>query len=372
MKRRIPAILALGAALLSGAAHAGPFGGSMSESVVAKDMNPAGDAVLESITGYGARRAFLRSGGLRYEIGTFGGEESTAAAINGAGVVTGSAQTAENTWRAFRYDKKNGLQRLDTLGGASSAGTAINEQGHIAGHADTYDGGYHAFVDTGITMLDLGTFGGKNSYALGINKRGEVVGAADRANGFRRAFLYKPGIGKIEIPGVGERHSVAMGINDHGVVVGTMQMPDRRWHAFAYDGARTVDLGAMMGKGNSFATAVNNKGDIAGNVRYADEGPQVFAYSDGQLQVRKNFGRFDLARRITDDGEIIGAGMMVQRMRAARIAHSKLEPAGMLGPADLMTYALLAVLAGCFLYKARAHLRDGIDFSKRMLMLPVA
>jgi len=67
----------------------------MSESIDAKDMNPAGDTILESITGYGARQAFLRSGGQRYDIGTFGGEESTAAAINGAGVVTGSAQAAD-------------------------------------------------------------------------------------------------------------------------------------------------------------------------------------------------------------------------------------------------------------------------------------
>jgi len=191
---RLAPVLVLAAALLAGAAHAGPFGGSMSESIDAKDMNPAGDTILESITGYGARQAFLRSGGQRYDIGTFGGEESTAAAINGVGVVTGSAQAADFTWHAYRFDKRDGLRELDTLGGASSAGTAINEQGHIVGHADTYDGSYHAFIDTGITMLDLGTFGGKNSYALGINAHDVVVGAADRTNGFRRAFTYKPGI----------------------------------------------------------------------------------------------------------------------------------------------------------------------------------
>lgn len=96
--RRLSFVMALAAALCAGAAHAGPFGGSISESIVAKDMNAAGDTVLESITGYGARQAFLRSGGMRYEIGTFGGEESRAAAINNAGVVTGSAQMADYTW----------------------------------------------------------------------------------------------------------------------------------------------------------------------------------------------------------------------------------------------------------------------------------
>lgn len=371
--RRLSFCMALAAALCTGAAHAGPFGGSISESIVAKDMNAAGDTALESITGYGARRAFLRSGGQRYDIGTFGGEESRAAAINNAGVVTGSAQTADYAWRAYRFDKQGGLRQLDTLGGASSAGTAINEQGHIVGHADTYDGSYHAFVDTGITMLDLGTFGGKNSYALGINAHGVVVGAADRTNGFRRAFIYKPGVGKFEVPDVGERHSVAMAINDNGVVAGTMQMPDRSWHAFTYDGHRTVDLGLMMAKGNSFATAINNNGDVVGNVRvWGQETPLVFAYSKGQVQVRDNFGNFDLARRITDDGQIIGAGAMVQQMRSARIAHNKLETVGWPKTVDLLTYAFLAILATFFLYKIREHLREGIDFSKRMLMLSIA
>ena len=369
---RLAPALALAAALCSGAACAGPFGGSISETIVAKDMNPSGDTVLESITGYGARQAFLRSGGQRYDIGTFGGEESTAAAINGTGVVTGSAQAADYTWHAYRFDKRNGLHELDTLGGASSAGTAINEQGHIVGHADTYEGSYHAFIDTGITMLDLGTFGGKNSYALGINAHDVVVGAADRANGFRRAFMYKPGIGKFEIPDVGDRHSVAMAVNDHGVVVGTMQMPDRSWHAFRYDGVRTADLGVMMNRGNSFATAINNNGDIVGNVRvWGREAPLAFVYSKGQMQVRDNFGRFDLARRITDDGHIIGAGSMVKEMRAARVAHNKLESIGWPEPVDRLTYALLAVLATFFLYKVREHLREGIDFSKR-LMLSIA
>ncbi|WP_051293993.1 DUF3466 family protein [Pseudoduganella violaceinigra] len=370
--RRAAFALALAAALCGGMAHAGPFGGSISESVVAKDMNAAGDTVLESITGYGARRAFLRSGGMRYEIGTFGGEESRAAAINSAGVVTGSAQTADFSWRAYRFDIKGGLRMLDTLGGASSAGAAINESGHIVGHADTYDGSYHAFVDTGITMLDLGTFGGKNSYALGINAHGVVVGAADRANGFRRAFIYKPGVGKFEIPDVGDRHSVAMAINDQGVVAGTMQMPDRSWHAFTYDGTRTVDLGLMMAKGNSFATAINNRGDVVGNVRvWGRDTPLVFAYSKGQMQVRDNFGNFDLARRIGDDGQIIGAGAMAQRMRAARISHDKLQTVGWPKPLDLLTYAFLAILATFFLYKIREHLREGADFSKRMLILSI-
>lgn len=368
MMRRAAITVALAGLLASGAAQAGPFGGSISESIVAKDMNGKGESVFESITDIGYRSAFLRSGGLRYDIGTFGGRESIAAAINDAGWVTGSAQTAGNQWRAYRFHKNSGLRQLDTLGGQSSTGTAINEHGHVVGHADTYDGSYHAFVDAGITMLDLGTFGGKNSYALGINKHGAVVGAADRANGFRQAFVYKPGIGKVEIPGVGERHSVATGINDHGMVVGTMQMKNHTWHAFSYDGVRTVDLGARAGNGSSVATAVNNRGDIVGNVRYpGKESPLTFIYSDGRMQVRDTYGKLDLARRITDDGQVIGANMIRHQMQAARVARDKARSLDPMPLHDQLTYALYAVLATFVLYKLRQHVRDGITFGVKFL-----
>lgn len=129
----------------------------------------------------------------------------------------------------------------------------------------------------------------------------------------------------------------------------------------------------MMAKGNSFATAINNNGDVVGNLRvWGQDTPLVFAYSKGLMQVRDNFGNFDLARRITDDGQIIGAGAMAQQMRSARITHRKLEPTGWPKPLDLLTYAFLAILASFFLYKVREHLREGIDFSKRMLMLSIA
>lgn len=362
------ALLLSAALLAAGPALAGPFGGSISESIVAKDMNGKGESVFESITDIGYRSAFLRSGGLRYDIGTFGGRESIAAAINDAGWVTGSAQTAGNQWRAYRFHKATGLRQLDTLGGPSSTGTAINEHGHVVGHADTYDGGFHAFVDTGITMLDLGTFGGRNSYALGINKHGAVVGAADRTNGFRQAFIYKPGLGKIEIPDVGQRHSIATGINDHGVVVGTMQMKNHSWHAFSYDGVRTLDLGLMTGNGSSIATAINNRGDIVGNVRYpGKDNPLTFIYSGGKMQVRDSYGTLDLARRITEDGQVIGANMIRHQMQAARVARDKARSLDPLSLADQLTYAPYALIATFALYKIRERIRHGIRFGVKFL-----
>lgn len=371
MRRLAAWSLALAAAVCvaSTAAQASPFGAA-GENSVAKDMNKSGTTALDIADDAGYRRAILRQDGRRIELGTFGGRESVMAGVNNSGVAAGSAQTADQSWRAFRYTPSGGMCQLDTLGGRSSNATALNERGDIVGHSDTYDGGFHAFVDTGITLLDLGTLGGKNSYATAVNANGIVVGAAENAGGWRRAFMYKPGVGMLELPGTGGRHSVATGINDSGAVVGAMQMPNRRWHAFLYDGQRTVDLGLMIDvRASSFATAINNRGDVAGKVQPLDQpSPLVFVYSNGRMQVRDNYARLDLAHRITDDGEIIGASMIAHKLQAARMARQQVQSIDGPAAADLLTYAFLAILATGLLYKIRAHLREGIDFSKRMML----
>lgn len=67
-----------------------------------------------------------------------------------------------------------------------------------------------------------------------------------------------------------------------------------------------------------------------------------------------------------------GANMVAHRMQAARVARDKARSLGPMPLADQLTYALLAVLATFFVYKIRQHLRQEIDFSKRMLMLSIA
>jgi probable HAF family extracellular repeat protein len=175
-------------------------------------------------------------------------------------------------------------------------------------------------------------------------------------------------IAKLEIPDVGERHSIATAVNDYGVVVGTMQMKNHRWHAFRYDGVRTIDLGVMTGNGSSVATAINNRGDIVGNVRHpGKDSPLTFIYSEGNMQVRDNFGRLDLARRITDDGQIIGANMVANQMQAARVARDRARSLDPLSLTDQLTYGLYALLATFALYKLRQRIRHGIRFGVKFL-----
>ena len=364
--QRAPFVLALFLALPVGASAAGPMGERKTEHSTTTGINAAGEWVGEIRDEDGRRRAILMSQGRRIELGTLGGTDSTANAINNQGVVTGGALTASNAWHAFRYDEARGMRDLGTLGGSSSVGTAINENGHVAGYADTANGNYHAFVDNGAGMLDLGTFGGKNSYATAINASGHVVGAAQLPNGYRRAFLYKPGSGMAELPTLGGRVSVATAINDAGIVVGASEMPDRSWHAFMYDGKRMVDLGAMISQGSSFANGINNNGDIVGTVRIKDhDAPHTFIYKDGRMQVRFGPESLYLTRDITDDGSVIGSSYTGHVLKSGAVSAERKVRS--LGVDDWLAIALLAGLLGGAAYRIRDRIRKGLDFGMKML-----
>lgn len=349
------------------AAHsAGPMGERKTESSTTTGINASGEWVGEIKDEDGRRRAILMSQGRRIEIGTLGGSDSTANAINNQGTITGGALTTGNAWHAFRYDQAHGMRDLGTLGGSSSVGTAINEAGHVAGYADTDNGTYHAFIDNGVGMLDLGTFGGKNSYATAINANGYVVGAAQLPNGYRRAFLYKPGSGMIELPTLGGRISVATAINDAGIVVGSSEMPDHSWHAFMYDGKRMIDLGAMISQGSSFANGINTNGDIVGTVKIKDhDAPHTFVYRNGRMQVRFGPDSLYLTRDITDDGNVIGSTYTGHVLKSGSVNADR--TARRMRWDDWLAIAVLAGLAGFAVYKVRDRIRNGLDFGIKLV-----
>ena len=79
------------------------------------------------------------------DLGTLGGTDSSGAAINALGQVTGELRTADGHSHAFRWTPSGGMQDLGTLGGTDSPGRDINALGQITGDAQTADGSFHAF-----------------------------------------------------------------------------------------------------------------------------------------------------------------------------------------------------------------------------------
>jgi probable HAF family extracellular repeat protein len=248
------------------------------------------------------------------DLGTLGGNDSDAEALNNKGHVVGMAAPAnDNFMHAFLYNGQ--MHDLGTIGQFSIAysinnrdemvgffsvgftnraflyragqmqtlfdffsfATGINSRGDIVGAyaSGQTSTGIHAFVYRRGRLTDLGTLGGDFSEAYGINEQGEVVGYAEYGDqGFSHAFLYREGqmidLGTLHAP---FNQSVATAINERGQIVGyaygTVMLPQlpysiTGYRAFVYQSGQMHDLGVLKGMFSSAANSINNEGEIVG------------------------------------------------------------------------------------------------------------
>lgn len=118
------------------------------------------------------------------------------------------------------------ITNLGTLGGSQSEAQAINDHGQIVGWAFNSSQQRRAFFYTNNQMRDLGTFGGAESIAYDINNAGKVVGSVRLTlfgNDYQ-AFLYDESVmrnlNSLIPAGSGWNLNEAFGINNVGQIVG--------------------------------------------------------------------------------------------------------------------------------------------------------
>ena len=174
------------------------------------------------------KRAFLYSDHKIIDLGTFGGADSFATAVNDSGQVVGyfspTRDVAYTPYRAFLLSGGTVIH-LGNLGGRVTVPVDINNSGQVVGHAQLPSGETHAFLYSGGMMRDLGTLpGGIQSFAYGINSCGQVVGASNSAAARLRAFLYSDGkmqdLNRLIPAHSGWVLYEARDINDAGQIVG--------------------------------------------------------------------------------------------------------------------------------------------------------
>lgn len=186
----------------------------------------------------------------------------------------------------FRYQVIN----LGSLGGNSSSALGINTSGQVVGWSTTVSGQRHAFMYSNGLMTDLGTFiGGTTSEADAISDVGVVVGSSG-INGvgpgfpeIRQGFVWQQGkmssVGALYCPcsfNVRYGTSAMNGVNDSGEVVGWSETVRGSWvlHAAQWRSGALQDFGGGGGDWSvSHVFAINNAGQMAGD--YAQNAGQL-------------------------------------------------------------------------------------------------
>ncbi len=211
------------------------------------------DNALDPLTHGPISLAFLWKDGDIFNLGTLGGYESAAAAVNNRGEVVGAAETATPELFPNRCPV---ACDFFLYGDPTEA---------------------HAFLWHDGTMQDLGTLGGPDSGAFFVNDKGEIAGASDVD------FNINPGTGGPTVhpffwqngemldliadapPGMfGGTYGIVSAMNEHGQITGTMNLAgDTTRHSFFWNRRSIKDLGTLGGI-NTVAIWLNRDGHVVG------------------------------------------------------------------------------------------------------------
>jgi probable HAF family extracellular repeat protein len=154
------------------------------------------------------------------DLGSLGGTQSIAYAINGTGQIVGQSSTPNNAARHAALWDQGAI--VDLLPGvAYSRATGINDLREIVGETGNF-----AFLWRNGNVTDLGNLGGVATYANDINDAAPIVGAS---------------------------------YTNQATPLGPMA------HAYVWQNNVMTDLGVLPGMDDSGASAINTNGVIVGS-----------------------------------------------------------------------------------------------------------
>jgi probable HAF family extracellular repeat protein len=249
----------------------GTLGGTES---FAYALNDHGQVVGSSrLPGDTATHAFLYSGGRMVDLSPLNsGNIQTVGptGINNAGQIASGLVIDGVYSPAILLDSKSGaLTPLGSLGGVTSFGfsgvaNSISNLGDVAGYSYIDTANRHAFLYFNGRMTDIGSFGGYSA-ALDVNDRGTVVGfSSTTSNGRAQAFVYKSGVMTNIDPFGFDGESIARGVNNLGDVVGEFLIQNQTaHHAFLYREGAFYDIG-FSDSPETVAFAINDDGQVVG------------------------------------------------------------------------------------------------------------
>lgn len=305
------------------------------------------NGVIDPLTGMPEYDAVVWENDGIKNLGTFGGNFSSATAINGKGQAVGFALNTVpdpflgpngaffgTQFRPFLW--RNGVMHdLGTLGGPDAYAAFVNDRGQVAGYsftnsvpssvADACGGIGQAptedpFIWEDGEMTDLGTLGGTCGFANDMNSRGQVVGFSDLAgDATGHPFLATKAEGMKDLGTLGGTFGFALWVNDAGEIVGgATSQDDQAFLGFFWKNGVMTNLGTVDGDPCSQANMINSKSQIVGTSATCDffTVQHAFIWEKGQMTdlntvVPAGSGLQLLdALEINERGEIIGQGVI--------------------------------------------------------------
>ena len=257
-----------------------------------------------------------------YPLNSQGVQTVGPSSINNAGQIA-SGVIVDGVYVPAILDSVTGnLTLIGSLGGVADflfagVATSINDEGNATGYSYLDNLNRHGFLYSDNVMTDIGSFGGYSA-GLAINDENEIAGfASDTYNGAAHAFVYSDGV-MTDLDS--DTESYAEGINNRGQVVGHFfHIPDGD-HAFLYSQGNFTDLG-LAGSPETVAYAINNDGQIVGTTFIAGK-ERAFIFENAAIVDLNSLIPQDFGWELTDafdvnhQGQIVGYGVVNDKFRA--------------------------------------------------------
>jgi probable HAF family extracellular repeat protein len=247
---------------------------------------------LDPILGVTQIRAVVWKHGETQDLGTFGGSHSAAVSNNDRGQVVGFALNSIDDpfsffdlllggsggtqTRAFLWHDGQ-MRDLGTLGGPDAFATALNGRGQVAGGSYTDSTPspttgiptLDPFLWTNGAMSDLGTLGGSSGIAFSLNNAGQAVGISNLAGDqVADPFLWNKGkLIDLFAETIGGSFWTANAINDAGRIVGAADFSGTGGSGFGaglWKNGNAISMGTLSGDCFSEAIAINSGSQAVG------------------------------------------------------------------------------------------------------------
>jgi probable HAF family extracellular repeat protein len=281
------------------------------------------------------------------DLGTLGGYQSSATAVNNFGLVTGWVENTtpdpfsfgEGTQTQAYLWQFGVMHPLGTLGGPDSNAFAVNDLGQAAGcsltsatpNASTGFPPYDAFIWENGKMIDLhpGDFGGAAGCANYLTDRGQVVGFMTTAEEYAHPFLWNHGeiVDLFTVGNLGGDYGSAYVANDQGHVGGFASLPgDVALHGVLWRNGTSTDIQTVDGDPCSLVYDINSSDQIVGTSASCDFSTvlHAFLWENGDIVdlntlIPPDSGiQLQFAYMINDNGVIAGNGVLTDNPAAFR------------------------------------------------------